>query len=479
MGEVKKLMTNSAIYGIAPYVPKVVSVFILPLLTAHLTDVDYGIAGTISAYTLALSALATLGMNAFLQVSFFKYSDSSNDIWRKVYAFLQLWMIAFAAIQAVLLYYVMPEEAMENRMLIILLSNFNTVFFGPSAYLCTMYYQLVQKPIPIAVRSIVSGLLTILVNYITIVIFNLGYLGWYMGSFMGQFFVNIAYWYDLNFKLGFKPVFKFRDGTIKHALKVSLPLLPHYYSYYLVNTSNRLVMDRADINIADIGRYNIATQFCNIMESVVSAVERAICPMCMEKIKNDREEIGQKLIYLFVCISFFVTFLFAVWSREAFQILIRNDSLSSAYWMASVLVLSLNYRPMYIAASNIFFYHEKTPQLLFVTFGAGVLAIIANIIFIPRYGVGCATVITYFSFLYQGYIGFAMKPFKENTKVQYPVIKILILQVVVSGVALLLMDVSIICKILFTLIASFVFVYSVMVTQHYSLRTILKFLHLG
>lgn len=59
---IKKLFTNSAIYGIAPHVPKIVSVFILPLLTTRLTDVDYGIAGTIAAYTMALAAFQRLDL---------------------------------------------------------------------------------------------------------------------------------------------------------------------------------------------------------------------------------------------------------------------------------------------------------------------------------------------------------------------------------------------------------------------------------
>ena len=46
---IKKVVTNSAIYGLSPHIPKIVSVFLLPIMTQYLTDVDYGIAGTIAA----------------------------------------------------------------------------------------------------------------------------------------------------------------------------------------------------------------------------------------------------------------------------------------------------------------------------------------------------------------------------------------------------------------------------------------------
>lgn len=54
----------------------------------------------------------------------------------------------FAVLQGVVLYFVIPKEAIENRWLIILLTNFNGVFFGPSALLGLVYYQLKENLYP-------------------------------------------------------------------------------------------------------------------------------------------------------------------------------------------------------------------------------------------------------------------------------------------------------------------------------------------
>ena len=158
---IKKVLTNSAIYGLAPHVPRIVSVLLLPIMTAHLTDVDYGIAGTIAAYTMALSALSTLGVSAYLQVNFFKAKCQYKILWREVYGFLQYWMVFFSVIQSVVLYFAIPDEALDNRWMIILLTNFNGVIFGPSGVLGALYYQLCQRPIPIAIRSVATGLLSV------------------------------------------------------------------------------------------------------------------------------------------------------------------------------------------------------------------------------------------------------------------------------------------------------------------------------
>ena len=173
---IKQFLTNSAIYGLSPYIPRIISVFLLPLLTAHLTEIDYGIAGTIAAYTLALSAFSSLGFSVVLQISFFHSRCQYKILWREIYGFLQYWMVLFAVVQGTILYCIIPDEALDNRWLIILLTNFNGVFGGPSALLGPTYYQYEQKPLPIAIRNIVSGMITVLSDYICIVLFEWGYI---------------------------------------------------------------------------------------------------------------------------------------------------------------------------------------------------------------------------------------------------------------------------------------------------------------
>jgi len=437
---IKKVLTNSAIYGLAPHVPRIVSVLLLPIMTEHLTDVDYGIAGTIAAYTMALSALSTLGVSAYLQVNFFKAKCQYKILWREVYGFLQYWMVFFSVIQSVVLYFAIPDEALDNRWMIILLTNFNGVIFGPSGALGALYYQLSQRPIPIAIRSIATGLLSVVINYILIVIYEYGYMGWYVGSFAAIFLMNFVYWYDLNFKLGFRPIYFPKKRTIKRTLQVSLPVVPHYYTAYLITTSNRVVMDYSNYKMGEIGQYNLAYQFFTILDSLVSAIERAIGPLCMEGIRNNKEEEVNKELYLFALLTFSGTFLFSLWSKEIFGVLISNPVLATAYPIAALLSLALNYRPAYIAASNVFFYYENTKQLLGITFFAGMIALLLNIVLIPSGDLWTAAIITYVAFLYQGYSGFFYKFYKQFTKVHFPYLKLFFLQLFVTAVAMMSLE---------------------------------------
>ena len=438
-----KLFKNSVIYGIAPSIPKIVGLLMLPLLTPYLTDVDYGIAGTIMAYTTALAAFSTLGLNVCLQVSFFRSRGHYKYLWRQIYGFLQIWMILFAILQGTVLYFIIPAEAIDNRWLIIILTNFNGVLFGPAGFLGSFYYQYEQKPMPIAVRSLVAGFLTIIINYILIVNFRWGYMGWYVSSFAATFIINITYWYDLTRKIGITPIYNFKIRTIKEQLKVSLPTIPHYYSVFLINTSNRLVMDWSNIGVAKIGEYNMAHQISTYIETGVQAIERAALPMCMTAInrKNAREE--KSIVYTYVIVTFLLTFLLSLWSKQIFSVMIKNEVLAATYPYAIFLIMGLNYRPVYFAVSNIYFYNEKTKDILLITFMAGVLALVLNLIFIPKFGLWAAVFIAYFAYLYQGYAGFFMPTFKKYTLNKYPYIFLMITQLALTMICYLLREHSI------------------------------------
>lgn len=448
---IKKFLSNSLVYGLAPNVTKLIAVLILPILTKHLTEEDYGIAGTIVAYTMALSAFSTLGFSVVLQNIFFKNHNNFKNLWNEIYGFLQVWMIIFSIIQSIILYFIIPEEAIVNRWWIIFLTNFNGVIFGPSGFLGPLYYQLEQRPVPIAIRSIIASLLTLVINYITIVILEMAYMGWYISSFAGTFIINISYYFSLKNNC-ITPDYRFKFGFIKAKLKIAVPTIPHYYSVFLIQTSSRLVMDWTRIGINSIGTYNIAQQITSYVETGINALERAAGPICMQGIQDNKEKENKKYIYFFIDITFTVAFIIALWSKEIFSLLIKNEGLAASYPYASILIMALCYRPMYFTASNIYFYYEQTKKILYITFLAGVCCFIANLILIPIWGLWAAVLINYICFLYQGYSAFILfKLFREKSKEKYPYIKIMLIQIFLTLLAFVFLDYDYKVKIIISL----------------------------
>lgn len=144
----KKIFSHTAIYGLAPQIPRIAGIFILPIITQYLTEVDFGVYGLIVAVVGAMTALSNLGLNVVLSNSFYKSPMQHKWAWRQIYGFLILWQIPYTIMLGLVIYFIIPEEAAENTWLIILLNTIPVVLFGPTSFyvLNTINYKKGQCP---------------------------------------------------------------------------------------------------------------------------------------------------------------------------------------------------------------------------------------------------------------------------------------------------------------------------------------------
>lgn len=448
----KDLFKGSALYGAAPFVPKILTVFLLPLLTRYLTSVDYGIIGTITSITFAVQALQDLGLRVLMLNYFYKCPSQYKIMWREIYGFLSLWMILFAIIQATLLYFFIPVEAEPNKWLIIILSNFSTVFFGPTSMIGYTYFQLNLKPTPVAWRVVLSGVTTIIVNFLCVVVYRWGYMGAYIGGFAGGFLANMTYWPVVNRKLGLSPIYNFNWRTIYRLLKVSIPTIPHYYSAYLMNSSNVLAMNTYGKKQSEIGYLTMAQSFSGMFDTVLNSINQVWSPMSYQYIRDNNTSEMKRIIYVYVLMAYTLTFMYSLWSREVYDILISNDEIAATYKYSIILVMALNYRPLYVYCINYFFYHEHTVQMLGITFMAGVVSCVFYFTMIPYIGIYAALIGFYLGCVYLGYSGYFYRFYKEKTVFRIRWYLFLAVQLMMTGLAFSCVDNPIWMKMIISIV---------------------------
>lgn len=447
----KIILKNSALLSLAPILPRLINVVLLPIMTKYLTAVDYGIAGTISAYTQAIGAFSTLGLGVILLNSFFKTPLQYKEIWSKIYGFLSVWMIAFAVVQALIIYLCVPQEAQQNKWWIILLTNFSTVFFGPTGAIGNAYFVYTKKAFPIVWRSIFSSILTIIIDFILIVYLQWGYMGWYVGSFAGIFFSNASFWYVINKKLEIKPNYHIDWPFIGQSLRISVPTIPHYYTQYLLEGSGRMVLSQNKVSQSEIGKVSISQQMGDMFQTGMKAVGDAVSPFIMESIKSDTERRVLKIGYLFIAFIFILAFSISLWSKELFSVLLSNEELASAYPYFILYIMALCYRPLYLIASYYYFFYENTKQLLLITFISGGIAIVLYYVFTPLFGIWAFLIGHYVSCLYYGYSGYFFPSFREKAKIKLPIWVILLVQILLTILAFFIVEMFL-TKILITIL---------------------------
>lgn len=417
---IKKLFTHSAIYGIAPQIPKIATIFTLPIITQYLTEFDFGVYGLIVAIIGAISVFANLGLSVTMSNAFYKSPNFYKYGWRQVYGFLILWNIPYALILGGLVWLFIPEAVVfKNAVYIVLLNVLPVIVFGPTALIGAMYYQLKQKPFQIAIRSVIFGILGIGLTLLFIAYYKMGYMGWFLSAAITQVLLQASYWYPLNRKLELSPIFNFKRRYIKQQLKIGLPTVPHYYGGYLLNSSDRVIMKILNVPVGDIGLYNASNTVSNLANTAGTAAGQAVAPMLLQMYKDKKEVQARQLIFILQIVFLLGGLLTSFWMKEIFAFLFKVAALATVYPLGIILVMAYTYRPMYFGANSRLFYLEKTKNLPKVTLVAGILCAVLNFIFIPIYGFQVAAYTTFIGLMYMGYVGFFMKDFKESNTVNY------------------------------------------------------------
>ena len=445
----KKLFSHTFIYGFANQIPKIAGLFSLPFITQYLTEEDYGIFGVVTSYMAAIEVFSSLGLRLVLVNTFYKHPNWYLKIWKEIYGFLMFWNIVFLAFKVGFLWLLMPKEV-DNVALVVFLNVGAGLFFGPTALIGSTFFQIKQMPFSIAIRTIVFGTLTIVLNILFIAVFKMGYLGWFYSLFIVSVLGNMSYFYPLFYKYKLTPVYVFSLRRIKSYLKVTLPTIPHYYSTFLLNTSDKIVMEHLAVPINDIGKYNAAYTVGNFFNSIGMVSGFAITPLMNECYKNKDERTARELVFVLQGVFFIASFLVSIWLKEIFQILIKNDVLAATYPIGIIVVMAYNYRAMYYGSINKLFYLEKTNILWKITFIAGITNVLLNVTLIPFFGYEIAAVTTFVSLMFMGYSGYFLRDFKENSTVNYYPGLWFTATVLLAIAAYLLKDITILSKILIT-----------------------------
>jgi O-antigen/teichoic acid export membrane protein len=413
---IRKILNHSFIYAVLPKLPILLGFVILPLITPYLTDVDYGVYGIVLSIVTGITVIKTLGLDIILMNTFIHHGHSKRYkiVWNEIQGFIFIWSFVLGLLVNILLYFILPIEAETNKYLIILLTAIPIMFYSSLQVVSLKYYQLAEKPMAIGVRSLIFGVLTIFLNYYFIVYLKIGYMGWVWSMFITETLTFLSFIYPLWIKNKLYPNFLFRRNTMKKHLKIGLPLVPHTSAFFLLDFSDRLVMLKMGVSTANIGLYDFAYKFAGYARVFSESIHQASTPLLIKSFKKDGESnFLRDIIFLENYIVAFVSFTIAIWLKEIFSIMVNNEELNSTYNMGINLTMAYVYKPMYTAMATVFYYYEKTKEFWKISFTAGVVNIVLNIIFIPIYGFKAAVFTTFLAFLFIGYAGFYVTQFKK------------------------------------------------------------------
>lgn len=196
----------------------------------------------------------------------------------------------------------------------------------------------------------------------------------------------------------------------KHALRFNLPLVPHYLSMTVLNSSDRIMIDSL-VGSNEAGIYSLAYSVSQIMTLFNTALLQTIEPWLYKKIKEKKiGDIANVAYPAFILIAT-VNILLIAFAPEVIKIF-APASYYDAIWVIPPVTMSVYFMFAYTFFAVFEFYYEKTQYVAIATVSGAILNIILNYIFIGIFGYSAAGYTTLFC-----YIIFAMYHFYFMRKI--------------------------------------------------------------
>lgn len=176
----------------------------------------------------------------------------------------------------------------------------------------------------------------------------------------------------------------FSEKFWKYALCFNLPLVPHYLSQVVLNSSDRIMIKNM-IGAAETGIYDLAYAVSLIMCLFNIAILQAISPWLYQKIKDKHNKDIAPMAYFTMVIIAIVNLLLICFAPEIIS-LFAPPSYHEAIWIVPPVAMSVFFMFCYDLFAKFAFYYEKTKFIMLASVVAAVLNVVLNYIFINSFG---------------------------------------------------------------------------------------------
>lgn len=191
----------------------------------------------------------------------------------------------------------------------------------------------------------------------------------------------------------------------KYALSFNIPLIPHYLSIAVLNSSDRIMIEYYE-GESKVGIYNLAYSLASIMTLFNSSLLQSVEPWLYKKINSKRVQDISKVAYTTLILIASVNIALIAVVPEAVKIFAPPEY-AEAIWIIPSVAMSVFFMYSYSLFAAFEFYYEKNNYIITATLIGAVLNVILNYLFIPKFGyiaAGYTTLVCYMLFAIMHYV---------------------------------------------------------------------------
>lgn len=389
----KRLIQNTIIVGLGKICTQFISFFLLPLYTSLLSAEEYGIVDLLNTYVALLTPIfffqSDQAVFRFLIDARDQMEERKNIITNCVFA-------TMAQVVVYMLFCAAVCPFLKNEYMLFLAAN---VVLSMGANLLLQISRGLGDNMTYSIGSLISGAGTVVLNVVFIAFLNMRAKGILTATMLGNL-MCILYIFFKKCIYSFIERNKWNWSTVKALWKYSLPLVPNQLSWWIVNTSDRLLINWA-IGIAANGIYSAASKFSAMVINVFNIFNLTWTESVSLHIKDgDSEAFFSKIfnstLRLFIALSFGII----AFMPFVFKLLITGEGYASAYQQIPILMLSTIFNVMVALLGSVYVALKKTGEIAKTSLFSALINIVVNVAlinWIGLYAASISTAVSYFA----------------------------------------------------------------------------------
>jgi O-antigen/teichoic acid export membrane protein len=281
--QLKRLGSQSAIYGVGGILSRLIAVVLIPLYTGYLGRVGFGKIETVIALVGVLVIVLRLGISS----AFFRfYFDADTDDERTVVVRTSFWFTMAMATLGLALGLVLAPQLSDWLKLDdpwLVRAGFVGLWAQMNYAQMTALFRVEQRPVSFAIASIANVLITIGSTVALVIGAHKGAIGAVIGNFLGTLSVYVVLLGYRRYQLGLQ----FDRRLLREMNRFGLPLVPAALALWAINFIDRLFILHFK-GQAEVGVYALAVRVSSVLIFLMTAFQLA-WPAFAYSIKDDDE----------------------------------------------------------------------------------------------------------------------------------------------------------------------------------------------
>lgn len=357
----------------------------LPIFTAYLTPKDYGIIAILGVIAFLVRPIFGLGIEVSTGIVYFEVNDSIRKyktIWT---TFL---ILLLSSIFLVLLGFIFSREI--SRVAFRTDSYFSYInlysIFAALSILIVPFQlrlQFEEKAKTFVILTLVSSVITIVLNLLFVVVFSMGVKGWILGTLLGMA-ISFAMFFAATL---FSTTFYLDFSIGKLLLKYGYPMIPSFAFLFILGESGKYMLQLYR-GLDEVGIYLVGYNMGMIMMIVISAFKAAWYPF-FQSFVNDKEKakiiFGRTFTY-YLLVFGSLNILFFIFAKPVVMIMTQN-SFHGSYKAVGLVAVAQFFSGVFSIFLTGVYYARKVYLSTFVQFLSAAVILALNRIIIPSFGV--------------------------------------------------------------------------------------------